>query len=109
MKIIERLKKGLVGIGFSIETIVTKVFAAEYEEISSIYGVPVLEAEKENFINRLWNNRRAFIIPIALLIGIIIYLKKSKSSKKRKIITVLITIVIVTLLYFVINYIINNG
>lgn len=101
MKIIERLKKRLVGIGFFIETIVTKVFAAEYEEISSVYGVPVPEAEKENFIDRLWNNRRAFIIPIILLIGIIIYLKKSKSSKKRKIITVLITIGIVISLYFV--------
>ena len=51
---------------------------------------------------------KQFIIPIALLIGIIIYLKKSKSSKRRKIITALITIGIVATLDFIINYIIYN-
>lgn len=76
--------------------------------IEPMYGIPVPEPVKNNFINSVWNICRMFIIPIVLLIGIIIYFKKSKSSKKRKIITVLITIGIVAILYFVINYIINN-
>ena len=108
MKVIERLKKGLIGIGTFLLTIPTKVFAIDHMDITPMYGIPDPEPVKNNFINSVWNVCRMFIIPIALLIGIILYLKKSKSSKKRKIITVLITIGIVAILYFVINYIINN-
>lgn len=102
MKLVERIKKGLIGLGAFFLTIPTKVFAVDYMYITPVYGIPDPEPVK------IWNVCRIFIIPIALLIGIIIYLKKSKSSKKRKIITVLITIGIVAILYFVINYIINN-
>ena len=108
MKLVERIKKGLIGLGAFLLTIPTKVFAVDYMDITTMYGIPDPEPVKNNFINSVWNVCRIFIIPIALLIGIIIYLKKSKSSKKRKIITVLITIGIVAILYFVINYIINN-
>lgn len=108
MKLVERIKKGLIGLGAFLLTIPTKVFAVDYMAITPMYGIPDPEPVKNNFINSVWNVCRIFIIPIALLTGIIIYLKKSKSSKKRKIITVLITIGIVAILYFVINYIINN-
>ena len=108
MKLVERIKKGLIGLGTFLLTIPTKVLAVDYMAIAPMYGISDPEPVKNNFINSVWNVCRIFIIPIALLIGIIIYLKKSKSSKKRKIITVLITIGIVAILYFVINYIINN-
>lgn len=108
MKVVERIKKGLMGIGVFLLTIPTKVFAVGYMDVQPMYGIREPEPVRNNLINSIWNICRMFIIPIALLIGIIIYLKKSKSSKKRKIITVLITIGIVAILYFVINYIINN-
>lgn len=113
MKIIERLKKGLIGIGAFLLTVPTKVFAVNSSmrgiAIDPAYGIPApAKPVRSNLIGNIWNICRVFIIPIALLIGIILYLKKSKSSKKRKIITVLITIGIVAILYFVINYIINN-
>ena len=113
MKIVERIKKGLMGIGVFLLTIPTKVFAINDSmrgiAIDPAYGIPdPVKPVRNNIISNILNICRMFIIPIALLIGIIIYFKKSKSSKKRKIITVLITICIVAILYLVINYIINN-
>lgn len=111
MKLVERIKKGLIGIGTFLLTLPTRVFAIRYNEIEPLYGIrepELVEPVRNNLINSIWNICRMFIVPIALLIGIIIYLKKSKSSRNIKIITVLITIGIVTLLCLVINYIINN-
>lgn len=108
MKIVERIEKGLIGIGAFLLTIPTKVFAIDYMDIQPMYGIQEPEPVRSNLVNSIWNICRMFIIPIALLIGIIIYLKKSKSSKKRKIITVLITISIVVILCLLVNYIINN-
>lgn len=97
-----------MGIGIFLVTIATRVFAVSHMAIQPMYGIPETEPVRNNLVNSIWNICRMFIIPISVLIGIIIYLKKSKSSKKRKITIVLITICIVTILYFVINYIINK-
>lgn len=109
MKLVERIKKGLIALGAFLLTIPTKVFAVDYMDSQPMYGIREPEPEKNILNTSIWNVCRIFIIPVALLIGIIIYLKKSKSSKKRKIITVLITIGVVAILYLVINYIINNA
>ena len=108
MKVIERLRKGLIGVGAFLLTILTKGFAVDCKALTPMYGIPDREPVKNNFSDSVWNVCRMFVIPIALLIGIIIYMKKSKSSNKRKIITVLVTIGIVAILYFVINYIIET-
>ena len=113
MKIIDRIKKGLIGIGTFLLTIPTKVFALYDSEIAELYGVaqPIAQPEygipKTGPIIIIWKLARIFIIPIALFIGLIIYLKKSKSSYKTKIITVLVTICIVAILYVLINFIVN--
>ena len=107
MKVVERIKKGLMGIGAFLLTIPTKVFAVDdMDIIYSVYGIPDPEPVKNNFINSVWNVCRIFIIPIALLIGIIIYFKKSKSSKKKKIFVTIGIFVITAILYFVVNRII---
>ena len=106
MKLVERIKKGLIGLGAFLLTIPTKVFAVDYAAAAAMYGIPAPEPVKNNFINSVWNVCRIFIIPIALLIGIIIYLKKSKSSKKKKILVTIGIIAITAILYFVINKII---
>lgn len=107
MKVVERIKKGLIGLGAFLLTIPTKVFAVDLDMIQPEYGVyepePII---RNNLINAIWNIGRMFIIPIALLIGIIIYLKKSKSSKKKKILVTIGIIAITAILYFVINKII---
>ena len=108
MKVVEKIEKSLIGIGTVLSLLPIKVLAISDSmmRISAAYGVQ--EPVRNNLISSIWNICRMFIIPIALLIGIIIYLKKSKSSKRRKIITALITIGIVATLDFIINYIIYN-
>lgn len=108
MKIVARIKKGLIGIGAFLLTIPTKVFAIVHMDIQPMYGIKEPEPVGSNLVNSIWNICKMFIIPIALLIGIIIYFRKSKSSTRRKIITTLIIIGIVAILYFIINYIISN-
>lgn len=54
----------------------------------------------------IWRIAKIFIIPIALLIGLIIYFKKSKDSKKGKIVVTIGIIAITVILYFVIDKII---
>lgn len=110
MKILDKIKKGLIGILAFVLTIPTKVFSAIAEEpfIRPVLYGPPKEPPKPSLIEIIWNIARNFIFPIVLLIGIIIYLKKSKSSKKRKIITVFVTISIVVILCLIVNYIINN-
>ena len=48
-----------------------------------------------------------FVIPLAFIIGIIIYIKKSKSSIKRKIITSIISAILAVAICFGIDYVIN--
>lgn len=103
MKLVERIKKGLTGIGAFLLTIPTKVFAVG-KDIVPLYGIPEPEPEPKSLI---LNICKIAIIPLALIIGIVIYLNKSRSGKKRKIITVIVSIVIATVLYFIINY--NNA
>lgn len=110
MKIVERIKKGLIGIGAFLLTIPTKVVAIA-DFTPELYGIPEPGPELESksiILKNILNILKIAVIPLILIIGIVIYLKKSRSSKKRKIITVLIIIGIVMILYFVINYIIYN-
>ena len=69
-----------------------------------LYGVP-----RPNEIPMLWKIAKGFIVPLAFIIGMIIYFKKSSSPKFKKIITVVIMLAIVILICFGINYIIING
>lgn len=64
----------------------------------SLYG-----DTRPSTVNIIWRLAKTFIIPIALLIGLIIYLKKSKSSKRKKILVVIGIICITAILYIVIN------
>lgn len=106
MKIVERIKKCLMVIGTFLLTVPTKVFATTRGDIdiAPAYGIPASVESKNNMLNIF----RMFIIPIVLLIGIIIYLKKSKSSKKKKILITIGIIAITAILYFIIDKIYMN-
>lgn len=80
-------------------------------EWEPMYGLPKPEPKPEPVQNLLINSVqdffRVFLIPIIILIvGIIIYLIKSKSSILVKIITVLLAIVTLLSLFFLIRFII---
>ena len=99
IKVLDKIKKGLIGIVDFLLTIPTKVFAIDVINIQPAYGVP---PETRNSFDIIWDICKALIIPIAVFIGILIYLKKSKSSNKRKIIIVLRIIIIFSILNFII-------
>jgi len=102
-KIVSGLKKiGVMG-GVFLSSLYTKVLAAEMDMIEILYGPPDLY-ETPLF----WKIMKKLIIPIAFIIGAIVYFKKSSSSNVRKVITILIALAIVVLAYFGVNYVITN-
>ena len=104
MKILEKIKKKIIGIGTFLITIPVKVFAVELMDIQPEYGVqqPVPKLEPASTIgNNIWNVCKTLVIPLILLIGIIIYFKRSKSTVKKKIFITILIISIVLIAYFV--------
>lgn len=103
MKIIDNFKKFIVSCGTAILSLPNKIFGVEQElygppptiGIGTMYGV---EPVHDNTIN---NIVKFFIIPLAFIIGIIIYFKKSKSKVLKKVfvaISVLIALILLGIL-----------
>ena len=111
-KIILKVKKVLIAIVLAIISFPNKIFAAinpSALDIQDLYGPPPVSlygVARPNTVTIIWRIARTFIIPIALLIGLIIYFKKSKGSKKKKILITIGIIAITAILYFVVNKII---
>lgn len=74
--------------------------------MQDLYGPP--PEPQSDFISTIWRIAKIFIIPLALIIGFIVYFKKSKSTTKRKIITMIIVLLIVIAICFGVNYLITN-
>lgn len=117
MKVFKKLKKIFCGLGIIGLSIFSKIYAAlSQDEMLSLTPVPVYGVPKRNtgfvVLKNILNIFRIFIIPLILLIGIIIYIKKSRASKTKKIITVICFIILAILLFFIISsivyYIENN-
>lgn len=72
--------------------------------IDPAYGIPMPKSEKSIFIENMINVCKIFIIPAILVIGLFIYLKKSKSNKKTKIFISIEVICIAVVLYFIMLY-----
>lgn len=110
-----KVKKAIVTTGIAIISIPNKIFATMNDYSGQdLYGPPPITREflygppsPKSAPKSIWTIFRWSIIPIALLIGIIAYFKKSKSSLKKKII-VTIGVVATALLCLIINSIINN-
>ena len=99
MKLIEKLKKAIIGIGTFLITIPTRLFA----EISTFEQTLNHEEEKIEQIYEMWFFLKNIIIPFSILIGIIVYWKKSKKSKKNKIIMSLIIILLAIFITYCID------
>lgn len=104
MKILSKLKSVIVGVGIGILTFANKVFAISPDMlidpgmIETAYGIP-----RPSPIRMIIRIAKTFIIPIATIVGLLIYFKKSKSSNKKKAIVTIITLIIVALIYFLLN------
>ena len=107
MKLLEKIKKGLIGIGGFLFAIPTRVFAesVDLSLITVLYG-PGKEPPKPSLIEIVWKVATNLLFPIVLLIGIIIYLKKAKDSRKNRIILSIGVVLLIILLYFSISAII---
>ena len=111
-RFISKVKKVIVAIVLAIISFPNKIFAAinpSALDIQDLYGPPPVSlygVARPSTVTIIWRIARIFIIPIALLIGLIIYFKKSKSSKKKKILVTIGIISITVILYFVVNKII---
>lgn len=101
-KLTKIFKKIVLSIGLFSTSVYTKVLAMEREMTIALYGIP--QPDKLNDIPIFWKIARSLVIPIAFIIGVIIYVKKSSSSILRKIITILIALAIVVLACLGINY-----
>lgn len=111
-----RVKKAIVTTGIAIISIPNKIFATMNDYSGQVlYGPPPITREilygppsPKSAPKSIWTIFRWSIIPIALLIGIIVYFKKSKSSLKKKIIVTIGVVVATAILCLIIYSIINN-
>ena len=104
MKLVEKVRKSLIGIGaLFINNVNKKIFAASISE-PCLYGPPNFFSKPVLIILDIF---RIAVIPLTLIIGMAMYFKKSKSSKKTKILTAIISIFIAIALYLIISYLYN--
>ena len=94
----KKIKNLLISIGITIISFPNKIFAVV--DPQPLYApTPVTISGKAP--ERIWLIMiRILIIPIALLIGTTVYLKKSKSSKKKKVMVSIGMIIFAILLCF---------
>lgn len=96
---------GIIGLYSKVfaynDDFVSKANSWKTRTAATLYGVETPEVVGHDFI-------KIFVIPIALLVGIFVYLIKSKSSKKRKIITVSIILLLVIVIYIIFRILYNR-
>ena len=118
-KIISKTKQIALSIGIAIISIPNKIFAVmnDYRAEQDLYGPPstIIQTpglygppKTETKINGFWTAFKWTIIPIVLLIGIIVYFKKSKSSVKKKILVTICAIATIAIVCYIISLIINK-
>lgn len=92
------MKKKNVGVVASLMALKSKVFGAP-----SI-AVGLYESTIPSVLEICLKIFQAIILPVLFLIGVIIYLKKSKDSKKKKFITTLMYLLLIVGTYYVIEF-----
>lgn len=105
-KIINRLKKIFIMIETFCLSIYTKVFAIAPNTLIEIDAVALYGVAKPSPTKMILKITKIFIIPIALIVGLLIYFKKSKSSKKKKLLVTLGVVAITAMLYWIVSKII---
>ena len=109
MKLIGKIKKLIITIGTFFIILPTKVFAGNV--IGTLYGIsrePVKSNRMLDSVNIIWKISKVLLVPLVLIIGLVIYFKKSKSTTKKKVITMIIAVLLVIAICWGINYYINK-
>lgn len=90
---------------------IKNIIAGSEQFIQDLYGPPTAALYgiyRPSPISKMWNIAKIFIIPVALIIGLIIYFKKSKSSIKKKILITILSIAIIAIIYIIGNIIVTK-
>lgn len=113
MKVLEKVKKGLISFGVWLMMLPSRIFATNIYP-DPLYGLSAKDLEmerikQESLMKRdIINKCKMVLIPLVVLIGIIIYLKKSKASKKKKILVVCGIVGIAVIVYYLLTLIVNR-
>ncbi len=112
MKMLNKAKKGLTGIGLFLITLHSKVFASASDALLDVmapeYGV---ERPIQNNVTEPSNDLKLLPIFLVLLIGVIgsiVYFKKSKGLTKKKVLVTILIMLDTVLLCFLIFLMIND-
>lgn len=102
------MKKILSGISVFFISLYSKVIAAQ---MVTLYGVPPVQADYGvptpiSKLSIVWKILQIFVIPLVLIIGMIVYLKKGKNPVIKKIIIGLMIVIIIVLIGFGIGHIV---
>ena len=110
---LKKIKKIIIGVGMFLYTLPSRKLAYSDKSIDLnelireelIQGQPVYGVQEPPiYESAVWKIFQFILLPIILLIGLVIYFKKSKHSKKCKIIiSSIITTAIIALIYIVGN------
>ena len=108
-KILGKIKKIFIMIEAFFIFVCTKGFAAP-ADVVIMYGVSkpeIIPPLYQVVITKIWDIMHSFVIPLVLLIGAIIYLRKSPKSLKRKIIKIAIIVILTILICIAIDFFIS--
>ncbi len=93
MKRMKKVKKMIMSVAIAIMLLLGKTVQAITPDITDLpdmlYGPP------QTVSGTVWRISKIFVIPLALIIGFIIYFKKSKSTTTQKILTIIIVILLI--------------
>lgn len=93
------MKKKNVGIVAGLLAMKKRVFGMTI--VPSLYGPPPSRLSGLENVLKMF---QTILAPVLFLIGIIIYLRKSKDSKKRKVIMTIIYILLIVGVYYSIEF-----
>jgi magnesium-transporting ATPase (P-type) len=107
MKIKEMFKKITAGIGAFFLTVTSKVFGLNYLDIQPEYGIELQDkpAHSTPLILSILNILQFITLPVVLILGLIVIIKKLKRQEVRKLKIAFITSIIVFVVICVIKFI----
>lgn len=111
-KIKDGIKKIFAIVGAFCISLYTKVLAMDPALlIEPMYGIPPEVGKKYKTIEAItgiWNIFKFFIIPIAFIIGAVVYFKKSSKSTLVKSIVIIVVLALILFECHVLNNIVEN-
>ena len=98
-KVLSKITKLFSSIGLALFTFGTKVMARDFDKIVPLYGIEPVEPKKPTFLEKSLPIIKGVFIPLILIIGLIIYWRKSKSDKGAKILLIICIVIFVLIIY----------